>query len=697
MADAVDRILEIGDRFEPRLRQALTVALVGLQEKYTDEQILEVLERGGAGGVMALLNTIEQDFYGIRDQLEGAITESGRALIGVLPAEVVLDQAFRFSLVNPNTASYVREYSLNLIRLIAEDTRAGVRQGLIADIASGRNPRDTARTFRQNLGLTPRQELAVRNYRRALETGSADALSRQLRDRRSDSRILRAIESGQPLPKDMIDRLVAKYRKRFIDYRAEVIARTESLRAATVGQRASIRQAAQQQAIDSSRIRRFWIFTTDGRTRDTHRLVSKMNPDGVGIDEPYQTPLGPLLHPRDPNGSGANTIQCRCAERYVLVNPDGTFPHGKPRGFGPAKVAPPYNPKKSRSQLKGPARLKPKSTRKKPAAQPAAATPAPAAGTPLPPDNLRAEFERLHNVAENSGIRGIEQEKARRQASAARVAWARTLPPNELLQEKARVYQEMVRAPGNIDITTKAFQQRFRMASSWVPFNVLEDMRLKGYRVNIKNRLARNPGNPRGFRAYAKARESFVAKNANGTTHAHEFGHLVDTFFSGGNIDRGQWVNRDFVGGALIDGYKPIFNSLRSNVRGEFPNGDGEFWCGPWIKDYEGRIYSRSMRRRSDGLEFWAMNCQRYADYQTSLREFYDEAIAKARNAVDTAKRSGTDFTMLQADLQSLVNEGRENWSARVSGWADVRKRYAGIAPMMENLFSQNFLTRGNA
>lgn len=92
------------------------------------------------------------------------------------------------------------------------------------------------------------------------------------------------------------------------------------MRAVTVGQRASIKQMLAEGAIDGTRVRRFWVNTKDSRTRDGHRRIPGMNPKGVPLDGVYQTPDGPLAFPRDPNGTAENIVQCRCAERFKLID-----------------------------------------------------------------------------------------------------------------------------------------------------------------------------------------------------------------------------------------------------------------------------------------------------------------------------------------------------------------------------------------
>ena len=313
------RILEIADRFEPRIRTALLGAFMQIQQRTTLAEALRQFESRGIEGIMSLLDNIETDLSGeFSDELENAIRDSGRVSIELMPRQAVIGP-FNYSTFNLATAAAIREYELNLIQQISNESREAVRRGVQADIIAGRSPRATARTFRANIGLTVNQEQAVRNYRTFLETLDRQALERALRDRRFDRTILNAIQNDRPLRRDQIDRMVQRYRERLIAHRSTVIARTESLRAVSIGNHTAVQQMLEVGAVDGQRVRRFWVYTRDARTRAAHRRVPSLNPEGVDLNEPFVTPLGPLRFPRDPNGTGANTIQCRCTVDYRLV------------------------------------------------------------------------------------------------------------------------------------------------------------------------------------------------------------------------------------------------------------------------------------------------------------------------------------------------------------------------------------------
>lgn len=223
--------------------------------------------------------------------------------------EIALD----FDRTNDRAIRYLRANRMDLIREIGNDVRGAVREALVAGTTRGLNPRDQARQFRSAIGLTARQERAVQNYRRLLEQGSAEALQRELRDRRFDRRVLRAVEGVggfDPLSADEIDRMEDRYRARYIKYRAEVIGRTEALRAVHAGTEEMMQQAIDSGKIQPGQLERQWNTSIDGRERDSHRAMDQQT---RGMGEPFRSGDGfSLMFPGDPNAPPEETVQCRC-------------------------------------------------------------------------------------------------------------------------------------------------------------------------------------------------------------------------------------------------------------------------------------------------------------------------------------------------------------------------------------------------
>lgn len=193
-----------------------------------------------------------------------------------------------------------------------------------AGLEAGNNPRDTAlditgrinrETGRREggiLGLTTQQTDAVIRARVELQNLDPAYFERKRRDKRFDSLVRKAIQSGKPLSKADIEKVIGRYKDRLLAYRGEVIARTETLASLNAGKEEGIRQLMDTGKVKASQVTKVWNATMDDRTRDTHVA---MNGQAVGINGYFTTPSGALMmHPHD-NSMGApasETIQCRC-------------------------------------------------------------------------------------------------------------------------------------------------------------------------------------------------------------------------------------------------------------------------------------------------------------------------------------------------------------------------------------------------
>ena len=318
MADSRQILETIARRYSPEIQEGLIKAFNKIRNLTTLNQLENIIKTRGIDELMLQLTGME-DIIGenIRNELEDAMTESGRASFQFMPKQSIINPNYSFSIFNPQAAEFIRSYELNLIQNISNNTRRAVRNAIQFDIISGRNPLDTARTFRSTIGLTENQEQAVRNYRRSLENLDRDALRRALRDKRFDSTVRRAIETKQALSEDQINKYVNRYRNKYIKFRSENIALTESLRVVSASTQLAIDDMVDSGAIDDTNVRKLWHYLPGARA--AHVAIPKMNPKGVKLKEAFQTPLGPLRYPRDPNGTGANTIRCRCYLTYEIV------------------------------------------------------------------------------------------------------------------------------------------------------------------------------------------------------------------------------------------------------------------------------------------------------------------------------------------------------------------------------------------
>ena len=290
-------------RFEPLVRDALDRAWQRARQIGTLDQLSEAIQTGGAAGVLRYLDTLDDILMrDVGTVLQDAILASGRALVEILPAGMA-SAAGGFNLVDPNVAAYVREYTFSLIREIADETREAVRLAVQSSIVAGRNPRNIAYDFRAAVGLTRPQEQTVERFREALINRDVSYITSL---RTTDRRMAELADFGR-LNQKNIDDAVNRLRLRYTQVRSETIARTESLRAISIGQDHSIQQSGLSGELEKRWRARFG----DGRTREEHEVIDEMN-GWIPYDQPFVTPLGPMMFPRDPAGTAENTINCRC-------------------------------------------------------------------------------------------------------------------------------------------------------------------------------------------------------------------------------------------------------------------------------------------------------------------------------------------------------------------------------------------------
>ena len=300
-----DLIRRLTQRFEPRLRRKF---LNVIDQISNDKELRTIAASLGQGKIDEAVRRMERIFASFAHQVNVDFVEAGQAhaqwLSGTL--RVVID----FDQTNVRAVNVMRNARLNLIREFTQVQTEATREALTSAIEAGVNPRVQARAFRDSIGLTRRQVMAVNNYKRLLRLNSLEALDRQLRDRRFDSTVRNAIRNDVPLTNSQIERMVSRYRERYIQYRSRVIARTESIRAVHEANQEMLHQSVDSGELDQSRIVRTWVSAKDERVRDSH---SSMNGQEVGFDQPFISGNGNfLMYPLDPNAPPEETIQCRC-------------------------------------------------------------------------------------------------------------------------------------------------------------------------------------------------------------------------------------------------------------------------------------------------------------------------------------------------------------------------------------------------
>jgi hypothetical protein len=310
IVDPAARINQLVDKWERVIKTRFLIMVSKVQETALEE-IVTLLETGQINQAIQLVEVHVQRFA---VQVNRGFVDAGESTALVLEDGLgVID----FDPTNTRAVQRMQENKLRLVREFTDEQRRATRQALTRGIEEGANPRVQARAFRDSIGLTQRQEAAVANYRRFLIENDSRALERNLRDHRYDRSVERAIREDRPLGRQQINRMVERYRQRYVRYRSEVIARTESLGVVHEGTDEMYRQAIDAGRIQPQKMKRFWIIAGDDRMRESHdsMQVSEVR----GIEEPFISGKGNLLRfPGDPAAPSTETIQCRCAVTTVI-------------------------------------------------------------------------------------------------------------------------------------------------------------------------------------------------------------------------------------------------------------------------------------------------------------------------------------------------------------------------------------------
>ena len=304
-SDSAARLEALIKKIQPRFRLRFLKMVRDLENHWSLRELERILELNRPEDI---IHTVEQMSRKMSQEWGTSYRVAGAEAADVISEGIRV--IVSFDEMNSRAVRIMQENQLRMVREFTNSQRLSVREAMAEAVRRGLNPRDAARMFRDSIGLTQRQMQAVNNYRRLLEQNSSAALTRQLRDRRFDRTVARATRTGEPLTRAQIDRMVARYRERYIKYRAETIARTESLRAAHAGTHEMYQQAVDDGTLRADRVTQTWVTAADERVRGSH---ASMHGQLQPLGQPFVSGAGfNLLYPGDPNAPASETVQCRC-------------------------------------------------------------------------------------------------------------------------------------------------------------------------------------------------------------------------------------------------------------------------------------------------------------------------------------------------------------------------------------------------
>ncbi len=304
------RIEALIAREEARVRRAFRRFLDDVRSSDVRRQVRIALEQRG---VEEALRVVDAHVARMGTALSQSFQQAGYAEAEALARSLGgVAVAISFDPSYPRAAELMRRNRLTFVQGFTRLQRDATRSALTEALRSGAGPVQTARAFRDSIGLTEYQRRVVANYRQQLETGDARALDRELRDRRFDPSVERAAADGEGLGAERINRMVEQYRNRYLQLRAETIARTETMRTVNMARNEALNQMTDQLDLPREAVTRTWRATQDARTRDTH---AEMDLQERGIEEPFESSSGAqMMYPGDDSlGAGPDEIlNCRC-------------------------------------------------------------------------------------------------------------------------------------------------------------------------------------------------------------------------------------------------------------------------------------------------------------------------------------------------------------------------------------------------
>lgn len=262
------------DRLSPEAAAQIERVLDWLGHSADTPEIMAALARGDTE---AALNAIPWPQLNgkldraIRPMILKAYAEGARTLAMDAIQQVAPTMALGFDLVNSPAVEAAALRSAELVREVSDETKAAIRAVVARGQAEGRTVAQQGREIRQLVGLTTRQATAVQTYRRGLEV--------------------------QGMRPERIETLTDQQTARAIRYRADMIARTETIRSSNDGQRALWADAQTRGLLPEGQAQ-VWIASPDACD-----VCRDLDGETAPIGEPFASgDMGPPAHP-----------QCRCA------------------------------------------------------------------------------------------------------------------------------------------------------------------------------------------------------------------------------------------------------------------------------------------------------------------------------------------------------------------------------------------------
>jgi hypothetical protein len=234
----------------------LVHGIATFKQKISSKKLMDAYERGDYKDVFEVIpwETLPNSLDKYKNSLARGMSSAGLISLDALP--VPKDTSLRYDVHNPHITDYLNSRTADLVVDIKDNTKDIIQEQVKRAFTNAQSPRQVANDIKGSIGLYPRLQNAVDNYRTGL------------------------VKQG--LPGMKIEQLTGSYYDRLLDYRAMTIARTEIRNANNHAQLAVWKNAAEKGYIDDDSARKVWVV--DG---DPCEICLPMDGEEVELDESW--------------------------------------------------------------------------------------------------------------------------------------------------------------------------------------------------------------------------------------------------------------------------------------------------------------------------------------------------------------------------------------------------------------------------
>lgn len=309
---------------EPAIARAFREAVEAMRSRANISQLEAAIAAMDYERAFAAAGLRDYSWVQVPEATRAAYAQAGAFTIA---SDVPKSFGLSFNINNPRARDWIAAHSSRFVTEVNLGQQRAIRAIITTGFEQGRNPRNVAldivgrvsnQTGRRTGGVIGLHEQFAEfaiNARDQLTNLDPGYFARTRRDRRFDSVVRRAIDSGSPLTQSQIDVIVGSYENRLLQTRATNIARTEALTSLNEAADEALRQVVDEGLAPPDAIKKIWDATLDQRTRPTH---AEANGQEVGMDEPFFVGGYAMMHPGDENAPPDETINCRCVVRHKV-------------------------------------------------------------------------------------------------------------------------------------------------------------------------------------------------------------------------------------------------------------------------------------------------------------------------------------------------------------------------------------------